>query len=545
MEKKKQKKAMITGLILGILFFTVQPILSDVVVVHPKKKALTLNGSFSIGPSYTGIDHPENTTSIYEGWENKLNIFVMGRTPKTNITGSGIFIYPYEKDSKDKIEIESIYLNLTTNKYGLTFGNSINNVSAMSVSSLRLRGVRLETSVLDTRVEVFGGRSNKADKTTGIYDQYNAGIRISRETNRSYALGMTFLSSLDDKGSISDSSGAIRPLDNSVLGVDLNYSPRKDLDLTAEYLKSWCDENKLDDKKAKKDDAYQIQAKGIFKDVYLKAGYKRTGSAYYTAGNPYLLTDYQGTELKAEYPFKDIYTISAGYETYKDNLDKSDSFTKKTNVLDLKFKLVPNPDWGAAPLNLPSLSLGYRQRFITSNEAEVETGKKRYDDQRKTISLGLTGKQKAFNWNLNIYKTYLTDDSKYSVGYQKPDDREFLTSSLSLSSQLLENRLDLMANLSDRIFENKTTGEKEDETFYSVLRLRYKLIPQKLNLKTHYNYTANVDDGLKPKETEMGLGLDYYLSTRQSFSFACKQKRNREEKKYQANTVEVKYTRVF
>lgn len=535
----KQKKTVMTFLILGILSFTAQSVFSNVVVVHPEKKALSLNGSFSVGPSYTWIDKPENAVSLYEGWENKLNIFIMGTTPKTNITGSGIFVFPYEEDEENKFKTEFIHLNLNAPKYNLTLGNSISNVSEASVYNLRLRGAKLTTSLLNSKIELFGGRTDEAEEAdsqaSGAYAQYTGGIRLSRPINPAYTLGMTLLSSSDDKGSIS-SPGQVYPLSNSLLGLDINYSPYKNLGIVGEYLKSWHDENKSDDEKSKRDDAYKIQAKGRFKGAHLKAGYKRIGANYYTVGNPYLLTDYQGADLKVEYPFKDIYTVGAGYETYEDNLDGDDSFTRRTKVLDLSFKV--------APSRLPRFTFGYKQRSITSNKVEVETGKKEYDDQRKTISAGLMGRLKKVNWNLNIYKTYLIDDSKYSSGYQKQDDREFLTGSLSLSSQFLKNRLDLMTTLSDRIFKNVTTGEKE-ETFYSILRLRYKLIPPKLNFLTHGSYTANVDDGLKPEETEMGLGLDYYLSSRQSFSFACKHKSNREEDKYQANTVEVKYTRVF
>jgi len=271
-------------------------------------------------------------------------------------------------------------------------------------------------------------------------------------------------------------------------------------------------------------------------NVDIKINHKRVGSDYYTAGNPYLLTNYKGEDLKANYPFGESSSLEIGYQVYKDNLDGEKSFTKRTGVWNLKLKL-------ALPNKWPHLRFGYRERGVTSNEIVVESGsgRKRYDDTRRTLSLGLRGKLTKTTWNLNLQKTYLNDDSEYTAEY----DHEFLTSSLAISSQLLKNRLNLMLNLSDRIFENKTAGVREEETLYSILRLKVKLIPRRLNISTHYNYSANIKDGsLRPKEMETGLLIDYYLSTRQSLSLDYAGKENKENG-YQVHTIGLKYTTIF
>ena len=180
----------------------------------------------------------------------------MGQCPNIDITGAGIFVYPYEEDG---LGIDSLHLNLDIRKASLILGDHINDLSEMSAYNLKLRGMKLKTSLLDSKIEVFGGRSNESKEATGTYAQYNGGIRISRAILPSLGVGLNLLSSSDDKGSISDPQG-VNPLSNLVLGGDVTYSPNKGRQLIFEYSNSSYDENKIDNVGAKKDKSYKVQA---------------------------------------------------------------------------------------------------------------------------------------------------------------------------------------------------------------------------------------------------------------------------------------------
>ena len=435
-------------------------------------------------------------TTLIPGWQQYLNMAIFARTSKMDISLLGDIRNDKWKPLDSYKNIERLTLSARFSGHEIVLGDYFESGSELYVFSRDIRGTKLDflfnelwnrRTYLHTRV--LGGLLQRVVEegehlptlykqlaNSGLYRRYFGSVEVEVGEHSKYSLGLKYLYAKDDPGSITESVNS--PLLNQNAGANASfYIWDEHIQLFAEGYASRKD---TIDATRVEDFAYKGGFDLRFKRMKLLGFYQRLGYDYYTAGNPFLLNDWQGFKLLGAVEFAKGLTMDLEGQQYENNLKKFDYLpTTKTRVVAVG--LSTNYE------KLPDLSIRWRFQDERSNDVFDEDG-----NLTKTDKISRT-----FDATLG----YSTGNHRVSFSgiLVNLDDRSLVFGDSTLGTEQMVLSFNFFTRPSDLLFLSGgavystllMTGGERNKNLVVYESSRWDIIPMKLKFETLINYVLN------------------------------------------------------
>ncbi|MDR1554048.1 MAG: hypothetical protein LBS69_11400 [Prevotellaceae bacterium] len=485
-----------------------------------KNKAFTFTGGLSAG----SIFYSGNQQSGRQNWtyyiNGNLNTSIYGQINipiSINLTNLGKNVsYP---SMPNRLSLHPTYKWIT---------GHIGDVS-MSFSSYTLNGHQFTGGGLDLnpgkfKISIMGGRLLKAIDYSAErpslmpnYKRFGYGIKTQYDVEK-YSFGLTYFGAKDTKNqqmeNVLDSLG-IKPMQNSVIGIDFRLSLLKNVTLITEYAMSFL----THDIRAPKDYEASFVANifgnktstGIYNAFNSKLnwqlakntigiGYERIDPDYKTLGAYYFNSDYENIILNYARPFLkgDKANIAVNFGVQRDDL-KNQNDRKNTRYA------------GSVNLNYtPSETLHMSANYSTFQS--YRNLKSQFDyineispyDNMDTLNYTQLSQTLDGSFTYNFKQTENHNQRmNLTVSYQESADRQgdvslqgnvsrFLNSSLIYSLSLPKKGINLTASAN---YSYTYGGLSESHTFGPMLGITSVFFDKKLTTGFSTSYNLNLNDG--------------------------------------------------
>ncbi|MDR2653060.1 MAG: hypothetical protein LBC68_12255 [Prevotellaceae bacterium] len=485
-----------------------------------KNKPFTFTGSLSMG----SVFYNGNQQSGRQSWtyyiNGNLNTSIYGQINipiNINFTNLGKNIsYP---SMPNRLSLHPTYKWIT---------GHIGDVS-MSFSSYTLNGHQFTGGGLDLnpgkfKISLMGGRLMKAidysperPSLMPNYQRFGYGIKTQYDAEK-YAVGLTYFGAKDTKNQqmehVLDSLG-IKPMQNSVIGVDFRLNLLKNVTLITEYAISFL----THDIRAPKDDETTFfgnifgnkTSTGIYNAFNSKLnwqlakntigiGYERIDPDYKTLGAYYFNSDYENITLNYARPFLkgDKANIAINFGVQRDDL-KNQNDNKNTRYVG-SVNLNYNPSETLQMSANYSTFQSYRNlksQFDYINEVSP------YDNMD---TLNYTQLSQTIDGSIT-YNFKQTDNRSQrmnlTVSYQESADRQgdvslqgnvsrFLNSSLIYNLSFPKKGINVTASAN---YSYNYGALAESHTFGPMLGITAGLFEKKLTTGFSTSYNVNINGG--------------------------------------------------
>ena len=441
-------------------------------------------------------------TTLVPGLQQYLNMAVFARTSKLDISLLGDIRNDKWTPLDSYKRVERLTLSARFSGNEIVLGDFFESSSELYLFSRDVRGAKLDFVFEDLwnryaylQTRVVGGIVQKAVKegealptlykqyvNSALYERYFGSAQVELGERDKFSIGLNYLYAKDDPNSITESVNS--PLLNQNAGLNAAlYFWDQHIKLFAEGYASKKDTINAD--KAE-DYAYKAGLDLRFNKVKLQAFYQRLGYDYYTAGNPFLLNDWQGVKLLGAVEVVQGLTFDVEGQQYSNNLKKFDYLpTTKTRIagvgLNTNFRR-----W-------PDLSLRWRFQDDLSNDI--------YDEDN---NLTRTDKiSRTFDATVG----YASGNNRISLSgiYVNLDDNSLVFGDSTQATEQVVFSLNFYTRPSNLLFISggavystlRMTGGEQSKNLVLYESSRWDIIPMKLKFETTLNYILNKADGGK------------------------------------------------
>ncbi len=364
---------------------------------------------------------------------------IVGKVKRASFLFNTYLLHTYSKPVTPNI----ILFNLYAPWGNLSAGDISPSLTPLSLDGQGMRGLSYERHKKRWSGSLLVGRIVAPQEPTatfsGRFATYTGGGKLSYALLPSLKVTLNSVLSKDDAFSITidTASNTMKARQNSVYGGTLEWKVLKSLTLNSEYQLSAYRDDLQASERAVSGAAYRQELKyksGLFG---LKAKMSRVAGDFWTLASPAIIHDRMTYDAEAGvYPI-DWLSVSAGYNTYTDNLDKvaGNTTTKQTQTsVSPTLRLFGSTMLTGSMLNTTALG----------KPAGVQ------DNQTQTLSVSVMQPVKAHTLNASMQTSDFRDNTGLS--------HNLASNLLSLSGSFrLSPRMSLSSGM-----VNSTTKDKAD-----------------------------------------------------------------------------------
>ena len=439
-------------------------------------------------------------TTLIPGLRQSLNMALFARTASMDITLLGeLNNNDWNKlNSYKNVDRLSISARFAENE--IVLGDYFTSGSELFIQSREVRGAKAELwlndlwndqSYIKTLVNagIVQRAYDEGEQMRGLYQQFEStglyrrlfGSAVMEMGERQrYNLAAKYVYGKDDEKSISESIND--PLSNQNIGFEGSvYFWDQNIKIFSEAYFSKKDTLNAG---TADDHAWKAGVDFRYNTFKLQAFYQRLGFDYYTAGNPFLLTDWQGFRMIGAFEVLSGLIINWEGQHYKNNLKNFEYLpVTTTRIGDLGF-LTQFEGWP---------DLGLRFRFQDDLSAT------KYDDNNQAIKTDKTSR----TYDATIGKSFGNHRLSLTAMYIKLDDQSVIIGAQPLGTNQFVSSLNFYTRPSQYLFLSGgvvysdlslTDGQKNrNMVFYESSR--WDLIPGKFTFETNLSYVYNKADG--------------------------------------------------
>lgn len=507
-----------------------------------------INGNNSLGIEFSKIDNDYYKTVYPEGIADGYNVeddfFIQTKIEEFNLTGLGSFI-----TNDEDVAFRKVFFELSKDKYIMNLGDVYPQESELSMSNIRIRGLKIEYNdeytdnsykynlmqplfmslkeghlvnqelpssyfakknmtrfIKNLNFKLYTGYAyvstnvNKTRTTTEPPEQFFSGLRtnLSLAGNNDIGIGLLTAKDQETKSGYDTQKGSLYSIDYKKR-IESSFAKNDKITVYGEYAKSDYDKNLNDTDGSKTKDAFYGGVNYEYKKIEVKTKFYKYGKDFKSLGNPYIQVDKRGYYSELNYSVCNTYFFNASYEDYRNNLDNDINDTKVTTKVFFPTLRVKFPD-------VPELIMYYQGTKTDNCKGFSETDKKDY-------SIASNIAMSIFNINLNYkhtdYDDFLTGDSNTykSNGY-----------SLGLNYSFLNNRINMFHFFYKDKFDYKSNSQTKNT--FITLNSNLQLIPNKINVNPVFEYRKSEKDNTNLLNVKnFDISVEYILDFTKQIGF--------------------------
>jgi hypothetical protein len=512
-------------LVILVLCFFAKSVFSQAVNVEDignmfKNKPFTFTGGLAMG----SVFYSGNQQSGRQSWtyyiNGNLNTSIYGQINipiSINLTNLGKNMsYP---SLPNRLSLHPTYKWITGH-----IGDVSMSFSPYTLNGHQFTGGGLDLSPEKFRISVMGGRLLKkieySAETPSLmpnYERFGYGIKAQYDVEK-YSLGLTYFGAKDTKNpqmeNVLDSLG-IKPMQNSVISVDVRLNLLKNVTFIAEYAVSFL----THDIRAPKDNKASFfgnifgnkTSTGIYGAFNSKLnwqlakntigiGYERIDPDYKTLGAYYFNSDYENITLNYARPFLkgDKANIAVNFGVQRDDL-KNVNDNKNTRYVG-SVNLNYNPSETLQMSANYSTFQSYRNLksqfdYINETSPYDNMDTLNYTQLSQTIDGSVTyGFKQTENHSqrLNLTISYQESADKQGEVSLQGNVSRFLNSSLIYNLSLLKRGINITASAN---YSYNYGGLSESHTFGPMLGITAGFLKKTLTTGFSTSYNVNMNGG--------------------------------------------------
>jgi len=494
-----------------------------------------ISGSVFTEIEYVSIDNSGNNVKYDKDTPFKTGYVASGNLSKTQF--SGIMVNSYnDRRQQKKLQFESLRFEFTDPDKKYIIGQYYPQYSDYTLSNNKIEGAQFIYFSEKYNGEFFAGVSNQYEKitdknSTPEFQQYIYGLRTSVEFIKQHRFNLTMFGANDDKNSLDTGTPFMGPIDNYVYSAEyvtkaLGNNSAFSLEYSNSILKNdgdsfYYNNSNVSDYALKTEMTYNLTS-----NARTKLQYKKFGNNYYTAGNPYLNSNYTGYDgfiLDYEYSV-DKYNFQGYFEIY-------DELEPDTNKLKSSYWIYNNTS----------------NFQINDNENIAFTAYlKKSDSEDGYMKKFKTSLKLAYSRRVNRGAGKLIVSGNYSNTADKTgDDGDMNSKSISLTYN--DKFLSDQIAVSSYLLGSKSEYYDGSNRFYMAnTDFNFTLFPKKLLMLVSLGYKYNKIYDVSERSFNNKFEFKYYISTKNSLRLTYKNDRQTGgETPYKVHNYQLNMTYVF
>jgi len=393
--------------------FTVVPL--SKATITPKSSKVALGGNTIL--SY------KQSLKTYEVFESSkdyvgsFNINLVGKAYDTPVSLNLYALY----NQKDKFDLDNFLLNVYGKTAQIAFGDIQPAFNSLVLYGAGVRGLNISAVKERFSISAIGAESSKkiegTDTINGTFERYLYGGEVKQGLDILNAyLAVTYVQSMDDKGSIKIKGPSLLPVKNNVVGGTGYFEITDYIGLKGEYAQS---------------NFWEDISSGSIKDTGIKAtlsltnvkntsftgSYARIEPSFRSLGAPSSTNDKETYEIATSYTLPEWMGISAYFNRSHDNLVKDPNKTTTNQNLISSSLSLQRP-------SLPMITFGYSINTALGDPATS------LDNETKTPSISISQTFSATTLSVSFQRSDFVDNTRIS------DDLKTNSGNLNISTRL-------------------------------------------------------------------------------------------------------------
>ncbi|OGS35011.1 MAG: hypothetical protein A2474_02040 [Elusimicrobia bacterium RIFOXYC2_FULL_34_12] len=458
--------------------FTVVPLSKATIISKPSKVSLGGNTILSYKQSI-------KTYEIYESsqdYTGSFNINLVGKTYDAPVSLNLYALY----NKEDNFDLDNFLFNFYGKTAQIAFGDIQPSYNSLVLYGAGVRGLNISAIKERFGASVVGAESSKKVEGTetinGTFERYLYGGEIKQGLDILNAyFAVTYIQSIDDKGSINVKGPSLLPIKNNVIGGTGYFELTDYVGIKGEYAQS---------------DYWEDISSGSVKDNGLKAtlsltnisntsfigSYSRIEPDFRSLGAPSSTNDKEMYEVSTSYSIPDWVGISAYYNISHDNLvEDSNKTTTNQNLISSSLS-IQRP-------TIPMLTFGYS---INSAIGDPDTS---LNNQTVTPSASISQSIGQTTLSISYQNSKFTDKTKIS------EDLKTDSGNLNISTRLGKNISISAGSTLSKVY-NLISSTVTNSNSYSMNVNFANIIENKLSSAIWGSYTKSHDYPLQSTDNE-------------------------------------------
>src|SRR3989339_99442 len=458
--------------------FTVVPLSKATIISKPSKVSLGGNTILSYKQSI-------KTYEIYESsqdYTGSFNINLVGKTYDAPVSLNLYALY----NKEDNFDLDNFLFNFYGKTAQIAFGDIQPSYNSLVLYGAGVRGLNISAIKERIGASVVGAESSKQVEGTetinGTFERYLYGGEIKQGLDILNAyFAVTYIQSIDDKGSINVKGPSLLPIKNNVIGGTGYFELTDYVGIKGEYAQS---------------DYWEDISSGSVKDNGLKAtlsltnisntsfigSYSRIEPDFRSLGAPSSTNDKEMYEVSTSYSIPDWVGISAYYNISHDNLvEDSNKTTTNQNLISSSLS-IQRP-------TIPMLTFGYS---INSAIGDPDTS---LNNQTVTPSASISQSIGQTTLSISYQNSKFTDKTKIS------EDLKTDSGNLNISTRLGKNISISAGSTLSKVY-NLISSTVTNSNSYSMNVNFANIIENKLSSAIWGSYTKSHDYPLQSTDNE-------------------------------------------
>ena len=436
------------------------------------------------------VPKPKLTGSVKSGYQASstaeslanLNLYLVNELPeKRYLKFTGIGTYTLRESPR----LGNLLLYYRGKGANVSLGDVRDALSDLTLD--RTEGLKVDTELGRFKLIATAGRKEEIFSGTRPYI-YGLGVILKPISWLDLGVNYADLMGRQSLSLTRDSPEG--PSTNSITGLEATFTPSAEIMISAEYVHSIYDEDRLDDTPAQQGNGFQVNTSIYSEQLSLDTSYERAGKDFFFIGQVSPGGDYDEYDLSLDYFPLDYINTTFFYYQYQSGLSEKNEVLKITTGSGSLSLVFPT---------LPVLTISYDLDKTYSSEE----GDELINDTSNIWSFGISYPFKKMRFSINYLRSHyksriepVVDETTATVtcGIAIPWGR-WVTLSPSYTT-----------------FEAQDSGDSAASDSRSMsLGIRYQLIPGKIIFSPEYKLTQTKTE---KDRTATSLGLSYFLTKR-------------------------------